>query len=73
MNDMPTVIAAVDIGTNSTRLLVCSVERRESGRLAITDLERHSMVTRLGDGVDSSGRLADEAMERVMAVLERYR
>jgi exopolyphosphatase/guanosine-5'-triphosphate,3'-diphosphate pyrophosphatase len=62
-------VAIVDIGTNSTRLLVAEVA---DGRIA-AELARESIVTRLGQGVDATGRLADEAMERVFAVLERYR
>jgi exopolyphosphatase/guanosine-5'-triphosphate,3'-diphosphate pyrophosphatase len=61
-------VAVVDIGTNSTRLLVAEVE---AGR--VRELERESNVTRLGQGVDASGSLAPEAMDRVFAVLERYR
>jgi exopolyphosphatase/guanosine-5'-triphosphate,3'-diphosphate pyrophosphatase len=61
-------IAVIDIGTNSTRLLVARVE---DGRVA--ELERKSKVTRLGQDVDSTGRLADEAVERVFAVLEEYK
>ncbi len=62
-------VAVVDIGTNSTRLLVAEVT---DGRVA-AELARESTVTRLGQGVDATGRLADEAMERVFAVLARYR
>jgi exopolyphosphatase/guanosine-5'-triphosphate,3'-diphosphate pyrophosphatase len=61
-------IAVVDIGTNSTRLLVCE---REEDRIA-DELERHSTVTRLGAGVDADGRLADEAMKRVYATVDEY-
>jgi exopolyphosphatase/guanosine-5'-triphosphate,3'-diphosphate pyrophosphatase len=61
-------IAVVDLGTNSTRLLVAEVQDG-----AVRELERESNVTRLGQGVDSSGRLAEEAMERVYAVLADYR
>jgi exopolyphosphatase / guanosine-5'-triphosphate,3'-diphosphate pyrophosphatase len=61
-------IAVADLGTNSTRLLVADVE--PDGRL--TQLERHTTVTRLGEGVDGSGRLAPPAMERVYAALARY-
>lgn len=71
--EAPSVHAAVDIGTNSTRLLVCSVSRGSDGRLSMADLERHSIVTRLGDGVDSTGRLSEEAMRRVLEVLADYR
>jgi len=70
--DLPTVIAAVDIGTNSTRLLVCSIERTMDG-LSITDLERHSNVTRLGHGVDVNGRLDPAAKGRVLEMLDSYR
>lgn len=61
-------VGVVDIGTNSTRLLIADVEDG-----AITELDRRSEVTRLGQGVDTSGRLADEAMGRVFATLDAYR
>jgi exopolyphosphatase/guanosine-5'-triphosphate,3'-diphosphate pyrophosphatase len=62
-------VAVVDVGTNSTRLLISDVAADGT----VTDLERASEVTRLGQGVDDTGSLADEAMERVFAVLDRYR
>jgi exopolyphosphatase/guanosine-5'-triphosphate,3'-diphosphate pyrophosphatase len=62
-------LAVVDIGTNSTRLLVADVEPDGS----VTDLERHSRVTRLGAGVDANGGLSPEAIERTCAVLADYR
>ena len=62
-------VAVVDIGTNSTRLLVAEVE---DGRVT-AELVLESRVTRLGQGVDASGALADEAMGRVFAVLDDYR
>jgi exopolyphosphatase / guanosine-5'-triphosphate,3'-diphosphate pyrophosphatase len=61
-------IAVVDLGTNSTRLLVADVA---GGR--VEELDRRTNVTRLGQGVDASGRLADEAMERVFAAVAGYR
>jgi exopolyphosphatase / guanosine-5'-triphosphate,3'-diphosphate pyrophosphatase len=61
-------IAVVDLGTNSTRLLVAEVRDGH-----VEELERRSTVTRLGQGVDASGRLADEAIERVLDVLADYR
>jgi exopolyphosphatase/guanosine-5'-triphosphate,3'-diphosphate pyrophosphatase len=64
----PAPIAVVDIGTNSTRLLIARVT---GGR--VEQLERRSTVTRLGQGVDSSGRLADEAIARVVRTLAEYR
>ncbi|MCW3000548.1 MAG: Ppx/GppA phosphatase [Solirubrobacterales bacterium] len=62
-------VSVVDIGTNSTRLLIADVTP-EGG---VTELERHSTVTRLGQGVDTAGALAPEAMERVFATLRTYR
>ncbi len=61
--------AVVDIGTNSTRLLVCDVQ---DGRVR-DELERRTVVTRLGAGVDADGRLQDDAMERVYSTLADYR
>ena len=61
--------ATVDIGSNSTRLLIADVDI-ETGRVA--ELMRSSAVTRLGHGVDSTGELSNAAMSRVLATLERY-
>jgi exopolyphosphatase/guanosine-5'-triphosphate,3'-diphosphate pyrophosphatase len=61
-------IAVVDIGSNSTRLLVADVADG-----AVTQLERRTSVTRLADGVDTSGRLSDEAIARVDHTLADYR
>jgi exopolyphosphatase / guanosine-5'-triphosphate,3'-diphosphate pyrophosphatase len=61
--------AVVDLGTNSTRLLVADVEDDRE----LVEIARRSTVTRLGDGVDSSGRLTNEAIERVFDVLRDYR
>jgi exopolyphosphatase/guanosine-5'-triphosphate,3'-diphosphate pyrophosphatase len=62
-------VAVVDIGSNSTRLLIADVD--DAGSVA--EVDRRSVVTRLGEGVDATGRLADTAMDRVRAVLEDYR
>jgi exopolyphosphatase/guanosine-5'-triphosphate,3'-diphosphate pyrophosphatase len=63
------VIAVVDVGTNSTRLLVADAA---DGRL-VRRLERRTNVTRLGEGVDRTGRLSEDAMARVFAACESYR
>jgi exopolyphosphatase / guanosine-5'-triphosphate,3'-diphosphate pyrophosphatase len=63
-------VAVVDIGTNSTRLLVADVDAQSE---AVEELERRSNVTRLGHGVDASGALADDAMQRVFSTLADYR
>jgi len=60
-------VAVVDIGTNSTRLLVAEVDGDR-----VEELDRRTTVTRLGQGVDASGKLAHEAMERVHAALRQY-
>jgi exopolyphosphatase/guanosine-5'-triphosphate,3'-diphosphate pyrophosphatase len=62
-------VAIVDIGTNSTRLLIGAVDR-ETG--AVEEVVRRSQVTRLGEGVDSSGILSEEAVARVMDTLGKY-
>jgi exopolyphosphatase / guanosine-5'-triphosphate,3'-diphosphate pyrophosphatase len=60
--------AVVDIGSNSTRLLIADVDDSR-----ISDvLERRTEITRLGAGVDADGRLSEEAMGRVYAVLDDY-
>lgn len=61
-------VAVADLGTNSTRLLVADVE---DGRVA--QLERHTVVTRLGEGVDRTGSLDPAAMQRVYAALRDFR
>jgi exopolyphosphatase/guanosine-5'-triphosphate,3'-diphosphate pyrophosphatase len=61
-------IAVLDIGTNTTRLLVADVD---GGRVT-RERHRESRVTRLGAGVDASGRLQEEAMARAHAVLADY-
>jgi exopolyphosphatase / guanosine-5'-triphosphate,3'-diphosphate pyrophosphatase len=62
-------VAAIDCGTNSLRLLVADVEPG-SGRL--TDVDRRMEIVRLGQGVDSTGRLAPEALERTLRALRGY-
>ncbi len=59
-------LAAVDCGTNSTRLLV-SEDGRQPG------LERLARITRLGQGVDATRRLDPTAIDRTVDVLRQYR
>ena len=63
-----TRVASIDCGTNSIRLLVADVPA-EGGH---TDLLRRMEVVRLGQGVDATGRLAPEAIERTRVVLAEY-
>jgi exopolyphosphatase/guanosine-5'-triphosphate,3'-diphosphate pyrophosphatase len=60
-------VAVVDIGTNSTRLLVAEVDG------AVRELDRRTIVTRLGEGVDRTGRLGEEPIRRVLDALDTYR
>jgi exopolyphosphatase / guanosine-5'-triphosphate,3'-diphosphate pyrophosphatase len=60
-------VAVVDMGTNSTRLLVADVGDRE-----VTEVERESRVTGLGRGVDTSGQLATDAIDDVCGAVGDY-
>jgi exopolyphosphatase/guanosine-5'-triphosphate,3'-diphosphate pyrophosphatase len=60
-------VAVVDLGTNSTRLLVARVGA------TVHELDRRTIVTRLGEGVDRTGRLGDAGIDRVFEALETYR
>ncbi|HEU0129616.1 MAG TPA: Ppx/GppA phosphatase family protein [Mycobacteriales bacterium] len=62
-----TRVAAIDCGTNSIRLLVADVD---GGTL--TDVHREMRIVRLGQGVDETGRLAPDALERTFAALRDY-
>ncbi|WP_440557932.1 Ppx/GppA phosphatase family protein [Streptomyces sp. SCPE 10] len=64
-----TRVAAVDCGTNSIRLLVADVDPA-TGELV--DLDRRMTIVRLGQGVDRTGRLAPEALERTFAACRDY-
>jgi exopolyphosphatase / guanosine-5'-triphosphate,3'-diphosphate pyrophosphatase len=61
-------VAVVDIGTNSTRLLVAEID---DGK--VDELDRRTTVTRLGEGLEATGRLSDAAMSRVVDALATYR
>jgi len=67
-----TRVAAVDMGTNSTRLLVADLEGR--GRDAkLEPVDRRTRITRLGQGVDRDRALHPDAIARTLAVLREYR
>jgi exopolyphosphatase / guanosine-5'-triphosphate,3'-diphosphate pyrophosphatase len=63
-------LAAIDIGTNSVRLLVAE---EAAGAGPFTTLERLMRITRLGQGVDAAGGLAPAAIDRTVSVLREYR
>jgi exopolyphosphatase/guanosine-5'-triphosphate,3'-diphosphate pyrophosphatase len=62
-------VAAIDLGTNSIRLLVA---RYVTGDETLHELARDMVITRLGQGVDRTGRIAPDALTRTVRVLERY-
>ncbi len=61
-------LAAVDVGTNSTRLLVADVE----GDRITAEQAREMVITRLGKGVDRTRRFDPVALERTLELLARY-
>jgi exopolyphosphatase/guanosine-5'-triphosphate,3'-diphosphate pyrophosphatase len=63
-----TRVAAIDLGTNATRLLIADVENGET-----TELVRRTRITRLGEGVDARRRLLPVPVARVRNVLADYR
>ncbi|MGA3487184.1 exopolyphosphatase [Micromonosporaceae bacterium DT55] len=66
-------MAAIDCGTNSIRLLVADLPDASAGPEApLVDLSRRMEIVRLGQDVDRTGRLADEAIERTRVALESY-
>ena len=66
---MSTRVAAIDCGTNSIRLLVADLD--PAGGPA-AEVDRRMEIVRLGQGVDATGRIADEALARTFAACDRY-
>lgn len=65
-------VAAIDCGTNSIRLLIADVVQDGDGGQRLTDVHREMRVVRLGQGVDVTGMLAEEALERTFAAVDDY-
>ncbi len=61
-------VAVVDIGTNSTRMLIADVENSQ-----VSEVERRTTVTNLGRGVDLTGSLCSDAIDGVCTVIADYR
>ena len=66
-------IAAVDMGSNTTRLIVADVRRTADGGVEHSAVLRHSTITRLAEGVDARGILLPEPITRVRNALIDYR
>jgi len=62
---MAKTLAAIDCGTNSTRLLIVE----QTGQREYKTLHREAQITRLGEGTDRTQELGTEAMDRVLATL----
>jgi exopolyphosphatase/guanosine-5'-triphosphate,3'-diphosphate pyrophosphatase len=65
-------VAGIDCGTNSIRLLIADAGGAAGGDGTLTDVVREMQVVRLGQGVDRTGRLASEAIERTRVALAEY-
>jgi exopolyphosphatase / guanosine-5'-triphosphate,3'-diphosphate pyrophosphatase len=65
----PVRVAAIDCGTNSLRLLVADVD---NGLRRLADVVRRMEIVRLGQGVDATGRLAPDALDRTLHTLGEY-
>jgi exopolyphosphatase/guanosine-5'-triphosphate,3'-diphosphate pyrophosphatase len=61
-------VAVIDIGTNSTRLLIADVEGA-----GVVEVERRTTVTNMGRGVDHTGMICSDAVEDVCAVIADYK
>lgn len=66
-------VAAIDMGSNTTRVVVADVRRRSDGSLEHEVLERDSRITRLAEGVDARGILLPVAISRTRGALVEYR
>jgi exopolyphosphatase/guanosine-5'-triphosphate,3'-diphosphate pyrophosphatase len=62
------ILGAIDIGTNTIRLLIAEVVGDN-----LKDIQRQAIITRLGQGVDKTGRFSSEAMERTLEVIADYK
>jgi exopolyphosphatase/guanosine-5'-triphosphate,3'-diphosphate pyrophosphatase len=69
-DEKPGRVGVVDLGTNSIRLLVASVGPSEGQGLE--EFARDMVITRIGEGIDRTGRIDPEALARTVDVLERY-
>jgi exopolyphosphatase/guanosine-5'-triphosphate,3'-diphosphate pyrophosphatase len=69
-DEWPGRVGAIDLGTNSIRLLVASASSGGDGGL--DELARDMVITRIGQGVDRTGRIDPEALARTVEVLARY-
>jgi len=68
------ILASIDIGTNTFRLLIAAVHHDESsGIYSIDEIYSERKITRIGEGLKGTGRINADALERSLAVLQRFR
>ena len=68
-----TRVAAIDIGTNTVRLLVAEYRPAGlAGHLVLVPVDKRVKVVRLGEGVDATGRFSEAALERTLSVLGTF-
>ena len=67
-----TRVAAIDCGTNTIRLLIAEADRDQSGHPRLEVLHRRNEIVRLGQGVDRTGVLDPDALERTLTVVAAY-
>ena len=69
---MTETVAALDAGTNTRRLYVARVDDSAGGHPALRELERELRFVGLGHGVDATGRLDDEAIDRAWSAIGSF-
>ena len=65
-------LAAIDIGTNSTRLLIAGCEKKTSSTYKLTTLAREMEITRIGKNLDKTGLISKHSAEETIEVLASY-
>src|SRR3972149_12194655 len=65
-------LAAIDIGTNSTRLLISGCEKKPNNTYKLTTLAREMEITRIGKNLDKTGLISKQSAEETMEVLASY-
>ncbi len=65
-------VAAIDCGTNSIRLLIAEPRNQSAGTTPLRDLVREMRIVRLGENVDKTGNLSEQAIERTLLAVDEY-
>jgi len=65
-------LAAIDIGTNSTRLLISGCKKKSNGVYKLKTIAREMMITRIGKNLDKTGLISKHSAEETIEVLANY-